>query len=68
MFEKERCEIMILSNIADAQGLGHARDLLRMAASEFAERSRRYEENRTQSPPPSLDMGVAFISPLGLPG
>ena len=44
MFEKERAEIRILSNIADAQGLGHARDLLRSAEHEFAERSKALEE------------------------
>jgi hypothetical protein len=39
MFEKERAEIRILSNIADAQGLGHARDLLRKAEYEFKQKS-----------------------------
>jgi hypothetical protein len=41
MFEKERAEIRVLSNIADAQGLIVARDLLRKAESEFAEADRK---------------------------
>lgn len=40
MFEKERAEIRILSNVADAQRLDRARDLLRMAEHEFAERDK----------------------------
>jgi hypothetical protein len=39
MYEKEQAEIRILSNIADAQGLGHARDLLREAEYEFKRKS-----------------------------
>lgn len=46
MFESQRAEIRILSNIADAQGMGHARDLLRMAEHEFAERDQCIRENR----------------------
>ena len=69
MFEKERAEIRILSNIADAQGLSRARDLLRLAEAEFADRSRHHDELRKlAAAPPSLDMGVTFIGPLGLPG
>lgn len=44
MFEKERSEIRILSNIADAQGLGYARDLLRKAEYEFQLLSEHYEK------------------------
>ncbi len=36
MFEKERAEIMVLSNIASAQGLTYVSDLLRTAQSEWA--------------------------------
>lgn len=39
MFEKERAEIRVLSNIADAQRLDRARDLLRQAEYEFKNRS-----------------------------
>lgn len=38
MFEKQRAAIRILSNVADAQGMHNARDWLRMAEHEFAER------------------------------
>lgn len=49
MFEKERAELRILSNIADAQGLGHARDLIRMAEHEFLERSQAIQEMRDEA-------------------
>lgn len=39
MFESEQAEIQVLSNVADAQGLGYARDLLRKAAYEFKKHS-----------------------------
>jgi hypothetical protein len=49
MFEKERAEIRVLSNIADAQRLGRARDLLRMAEHEFAEMDRWHRELRAEA-------------------
>lgn len=49
MFERERADIRVLSNIADAQGLGHARDLLRMAEHEFLERSQSIQEMRDEA-------------------
>lgn len=49
MFESERSQLRILSNIADAQGLGHARDLIRMAEHEFLERSQAIQEMRDES-------------------
>lgn len=42
MFESERAQIRILSNWADAQGLGNVRDLLRKAESGIRE----YVEHR----------------------
>lgn len=39
-FAHERCQIRILSNWADAQGMGHVRDLLRMAESEILDREK----------------------------
>jgi len=44
MFEKERAEIRILSNIADAQRLDSARDYLRMAESAFEARDKFLQE------------------------
>jgi hypothetical protein len=49
MFELQRAEIRILSNVADAQGLGRARDLLRMAEYEFAERDEALREMRDEA-------------------
>lgn len=49
MFEKERAEIRILSNIADAQRLDHARDLLRQAEHEFAQRDAFLREQRDEA-------------------
>jgi hypothetical protein len=48
VFEKQRAEIRILSNVADAQGMGRARDLLRMAEYEFAERDEAMREMRDE--------------------
>lgn len=44
MYEKERADIRVLSNIADAQGLDRARDLLRIAESEFKAKSDWFEQ------------------------
>jgi hypothetical protein len=49
MFETQRAEIRILSNVADAQGMGRARDLLRMAEHEFAERDEALREMRDEA-------------------
>ena len=58
MYEKERAEIRILSNIADAQGLGRARDLLRQAEYEFQKKSEFFEECAASYTP---------IGPVGAP-
>lgn len=44
MFQKERAEIRILSNWADAQRLDYVRDLLRQAESEI----KLHEEHRAR--------------------
>ena len=44
MYEKVRAEIRVLSNFANAQSMIHARDLLRMAEHEFAERDQTVRE------------------------
>lgn len=49
MFEHERAQIRILSNIADAQRLDSARDHLRMAEHEFAERDQFLRELRDEA-------------------
>jgi ribosomal protein S18 acetylase RimI-like enzyme len=49
MFESVRAEIRLLSNVADAQGLGRARDLLRLAEHEFAERDESMREMRDEA-------------------
>lgn len=36
-FESERAQLRVLSNVFDAQGIGHVRDLLRQAESEIRE-------------------------------
>ncbi len=41
MFEKERAEIMVLSNIASAQGFSYVADLLRTAEREWGEIEKR---------------------------
>ena len=44
MFENECMQMRILSNWADAQGMGSVRDLLRKAEYEVRERAKRYQE------------------------
>jgi hypothetical protein len=63
MYEKERAEIRILSNIADAQGLGRARDMLRMAEHEFAEKSRFFDELREEADQMRAEREQAALSP-----
>jgi len=46
MFEKERAEIKVLANIADAQRLDRARDLLLLAEYEFRKRAEWWEIQR----------------------